>query len=383
MNVRERYFAAYRHEPVDRVPIALSYYHAGFARRHFANRNEGKDPVDAGIERHARYGFDPYCYLRGAGSDWFLPQPSDAGAGGAWRVTKVAARESVDLMRTDYTIETGGGRLSCVRRQTPDDFGIIEEPFVKEERDMELLRYRPHPRCLVSPDLLRSDFDAAGDRCWTKISLPGAWTLASFFRGPERIIYDCHDRPGWVKRFLALLADYQVELVREIARAKVDTTLRIDASFVGFGLSRNMFTEFIQPHETRIAQAGHDAGFRVHLHICGKKSAFLEDLADMALDGLETLTPSSAAGDVELADAKRRIGDRVCLMGGFPSHTLTFGSPREIEEEVKACIDKAAPGSGYILSPSGRVDPETPEKNLFAFTDAGRKYGAARSQSHS
>ena len=97
----------------------------------------------------------------------------------------------------------------------------------------------------------------------------------------------------------------------------------------------------------------------------------------MDLDALETLTPRSAAGDVELADVKRRIADRVCLMGGFLSHTLTFGSPQEIEEEVKSCIEKAAPDSGYILSPSGRVDPETPEANLFAFTDAGRKYGAA------
>jgi len=55
MNVKERYLAAYRHEPVDRVPIALSYYHAGFARRHFASRSEGTNPVDAGIEHHTRY----------------------------------------------------------------------------------------------------------------------------------------------------------------------------------------------------------------------------------------------------------------------------------------------------------------------------------------
>jgi len=380
MNVKERYLAAYRHQPVDRVPIALSYYHAGFARQHFQNGSEGTNPVDAGMERHSRYGFDPYYYLRGAGSDWFLPQPNpgvETSNDGEWRVTQVATPEATGLIRTDYTIETAGGQLSCLRRQTPDDFGLIVEPFIKEEGDMELLRHRPHPRHVVSPDLIRSDFDAVGDRGWAKISLPGVWTQASFFRGPERIMYDCYDRPDWVKRFLGLLAEYQVELVREIGKANVAATLRVDSSFVGFGLSRDMFTEFIQPNEERIVRAGHDLGLLVHLHICGKKNAFLEDLADMGLDGLETLTPSSAAGDVELADVKRRIGDRVCLMGGFLSHILTSGSPQEIEDEVKACIDKAAPGGGYILSPSGRVDPETPEKNLVAFTDAGRKYGAA------
>jgi hypothetical protein len=66
------------------------------------------------------------------------------------------------LIRTDYTVQTAGGQLSCVRRQTPDDFGVIEEPFIKEERDIELLRYRPHPRYVGSPDLIRSDFEAMG-----------------------------------------------------------------------------------------------------------------------------------------------------------------------------------------------------------------------------
>jgi len=95
----------------------------------------------------------------------------------------------------------------------------------------------------------------------------------------------------------------------------------------------------------------------------------------MGIEALETLTPPVASGDVELADVKRRIGDRVCLMGGFLSHILTFGAPEEVEAEVKACLEKAAKGGGYILSPTGRIDPETPEENLYAFTQAGRKYG--------
>ena len=35
-------------------------------------------------------------------------------------------------------------------------------------------------------------------------------------------------------------------------------------------------------------------------------------------------------------------------------------------------VDRAAHGGGYILSPSGRIDPETPEENLYAFTGAAR-----------
>jgi len=382
VNVVERYLATYRHQQTDRAPIALSYFHAGFGRKHLA---KAQDPIEAGIEHQTRYGFDPHLYVRGLGKDWFLAEPGpgchapDHKAGSAdWHVSEQVTHEPSGTSRTEYTIETPDGRLSCVRVQTPDDFGTIPEPFVKNEEDIELFRHRPHPKHYVDLGRIRQDYALMGDRCWPMASFAGAWTMASFFRGPDTIMFDLYDRPDWVKRFLAILTEYQIELIREIAKAGVDVTLRMDGSFVGFGLSRGMYTEFIQPHDTRIVQAAHDAGLRLHLHICGKKNAFLEDLADTGLDALETLTPRSAAGDIDLADAKRRIGDRVCLMGGFLSHNLAWQTPAEIEEEVRNCLAKAGMGGGYILSPSGRIDPDIPEEHLRAFTAAGRKFGAAR-----
>jgi len=34
-------------------------------------------------------------------------------------------------------------------------------------------------------------------------------------------------------------------------------------------------------------------------------------------DAMETFTPPGMGGDVDIAEAKRRIGDRVCMIGGF------------------------------------------------------------------
>jgi uroporphyrinogen-III decarboxylase len=282
-------------------------------------------------------------------------------------------------LRTRYRIETPSGVLTCVRTQTPDDFGTIDEPFIKEEDDVALLRHRPDPRRIINPSLIRQSVDLMAERCWAMASVVGVWGLASFYRGPERIMMDCFDRPEWVKRFLGILGDYQVALVQGIGAASAPPpVLRLDGSFIGFGLSRRLFKEFIQPDDQHIIEAAHGVGMPVHLHICGKKNVFLEDLADMGLEALETLTPAVAAGDIDLGDAKRRIGARVCLMGGFLSHTLTFGTPSEVRAGVKECLEavKANGGcEGYILSPSGRVDPETPEENLHAFGAAGREYG--------
>ncbi|NLG51169.1 MAG: hypothetical protein GX552_13760 [Chloroflexi bacterium] len=389
MNVVERYRAAYQRRPVDKVPIALSYYHAGFARKHFAPPAPGEHPVEVNIQRQLQYGFDPHGYVRGVG-DWFLahPYPGEGiadytEASREWQVVQTTEQWAGGTLQTEYTVYTPEGELRCLRLQTPDDFGRIDEPFIKEEEDIRLLRYRPHPRYVVNPDLIRADVQAMGERCWPMASVIGVWGLASFLRGPERIMYDCYDRPAWVKRFLGVLGDYQVELVREIARANPGITLRLDGSFIGFGLSRGLFREFIQPDDARIVQAAHDGGLWVHMHICGKKNAILEDLADMGIDTLETLTPPEASGDVVLADVKRRIGDRVCLMGGFLSPLLVSGTVEQIEAEVQNCLSDAAAGGGYILSPSGRIDPDTREDNLLAFTEAGKRYGGARAAARS
>ena len=112
MNVKERYLAAYHHQPVDRVPVALSYYHAGFARKHFSPLQEGKDPSEYHIQNQLRYGFDPHVYVRGT-AHWQLARPNagqepasyDA-ASGEWRVTERATRDPGDVIRTDYRIET-------------------------------------------------------------------------------------------------------------------------------------------------------------------------------------------------------------------------------------------------------------------------------------
>lgn len=382
VNVRERYLAAYRHEPVDRVPIALSYFAPGFARRHFTAVAAGEDPIEAGIQSHARYGFDPHGAVRGTG-DWFLAHPNAgeetpaySAASREWHVAEARTTLPSGVLRTDYRVETPSGALTCVRLQTPDDFGTIEAPFIAEEGDIALLRHRPEPRAVVNPGLIRHSVEVMGERCWAMASVAGVWSVASFLRGPERILYDCFDQPAWLKRLLGTLAEHQAELIRAIGAASSGMTLRIDGSFIGFGVSPRLFGEFIQPAEARLVRAGHEAGMLVHLHICGKKNAILEAVADMGIDALETLTPPSAAGDVQLADVKRRIGGRVCLMGGCLSHILAFGAPADVEAEVQRCLREGGTGGGYILSPTGRIDPETPEENLLAFTAAGREHGA-------
>jgi uroporphyrinogen-III decarboxylase len=88
---------------------------------------------------------------------------------------------------------------------------------------------------------------------------------------------------------------------------------------------------------------------------------------------METFTPGGMGGDTDLAEAKRRIGDKVCMIGGFDQfHFFTGCTPEETRAEVRRCFEAAGVGGGYILSPSDHFF-EADLKLLEAFSEEARR----------
>ncbi len=102
--------------------------------------------------------------------------------------------------------------------------------------------------------------------------------------------------------------------------------------------------------------------------------------AEAIFRGLSWGDPLEAppSGDVCLADAKKRIGDRVCLVGNLDDMAVISSVPlNELEKLCKSCIDKAAPGGGYILAgtSTGLYTPKLAERWLF-MAKVAREYGS-------
>ena len=99
---------------------------------------------------------------------------------------------------------------------------------------------------------------------------------------------------------------------------------------------------------------------------------FLERLADMQPDAMETFTPTGMGGDTVLAEAKRRIGERVCMIGGFDQFHYFLGcTPEETRKAVRHCFEAAGEEGGYILCPSDHFFDADLEL-LKAFADEAR-----------
>lgn len=55
--------------------------------------------------------------------------------------------------------------------------------------------------------------------------------------------------------------------------------------------------------------------------------------------------------------------------------TLTSGAVEDVIAEAKDCIDKAAPGGGYILGSSNVIHSGVPTENFLAMIETCREYG--------
>ena len=82
-------------------------------------------------------------------------------------------------------------------------------------------------------------------------------------------------------------------------------------------------------------------------------------------------------GDVELADAKRRVGARLFLKGNVdPVNTVLLGSPATVRSDALARLRIGAPGSGYILSTACSVPPAAPPENIVVLREAVEEFAA-------
>jgi uroporphyrinogen-III decarboxylase len=129
----------------------------------------------------------------------------------------------------------------------------------------------------------------------------------------------------------------------------------------------------VAPYDAKLIKLAHKAGQRIAYHTCGGMMPILEDIAAMQPDAMETFTPPDIGGDARLAEAKERIGEKVCMIGGFDQfHYFQGCTEAETRAAVRSCFKEAGPGGGYILCPSDHFFDAEPAL-LAAYADEARK----------
>lgn len=117
-------------------------------------------------------------------------------------------------------------------------------------------------------------------------------------------------------------------------------------------LSPPLFDEFVTPYLTRLTTEYRRMGYYIIKHTDGNIMPILDSLVSSQPHALHSLDPQ---GDVDIAEVKRRVGDKVCLIGNVNCGLMDTGTEDEVVDSVRYALKHGMPGGGYALSTSNCV----------------------------
>ena len=379
MTSEERMLAAYMNQIPDRVPVSPEIWtatvidHTGQPFHKLSGPFADMDFVQEWYDTQKYFGFDA----------WILAEFDRGESGDNFEQKSESRFLDENTIETVTEIKTTKGNLRTISRTNEEYDGWMAEHPVKDfERDFPAYaEYSMSDTPKFGTDQIKHALEVTGDG-----------GLVSANLGELFISYLAYAREGDIGQTLLDIFDYEEFLLdvrdRYIAfiNEKIDIASEVPglkSVFINCGysdggtLGPSVYEKWEIPLLKKIAARAKEYDLPLHLHQHGKCKKIVPLVARTGVSIIDSLEAPSANGDVDdLADLKKEAGGRIALKGNIdPLNTLKYGTKQQIEDAVKACIEAAGKGGGYILSTGDSAISGTPEDNLFCLAEAGISYG--------
>lgn len=236
---------------------------------------------------------------------------------------------------------------------------------------------------LVKPDMasLSYVFDAVAlikKNLANKVPLIGfsgsPWTLATYmveggssktFSKVKALMYD---NPAAMHTLLDVISDTVIDYLNEQIIAGVDSVMIFDTW--GGMLNKESYQKFSLDYMHKIV-LGLKRNFnnkRIPITLFTKGGgAYLEQIANTTCDAI------GIDWTVELADAQRRVGDKVALQGNLDPCVL-YASKQTIAKETTKILSQFSAKTGHIFNLGHGISPDVNPDNLQALIAAVHNY---------
>jgi len=218
-----------------------------------------------------------------------------------------------------------------------------------------------------------------GDNGLVYILIPDPTALLFFLCGVEFAAKLCYRNFDLVQDLLRAGLERALDYVEHLHSLGVYYFIIVGPEYVGVFMP-HLLDKIVVPYERKIVSAIHQGNTIAEIHCHGKVNNQLENFAATGADALDPLEPPLTGDIQDLGDAKKRIGDRICLVGNV--------SYKELEDRVSTdCavhdrIKSAAAGGGYVLSVvysplslrEGTPSDIPPLESVLEFVKAAGKY---------
>ncbi len=355
MSGRDLVLAAMERGPVERIPVwpvVTTYLGSRVLRRPYVDMvldpTLAFDGLRAMIDR---FGFDGVEVPMGPPSDW------------------EQSREVVQIDGVRYLAKPETGQPFARLQEDDAPMPLSFDPPIREKRDLDKIEVTPAEEyermgCLEQVRALVADLGdhifLAGTAAGQTMNSLAAW------RGGEQAMLDLREDPAFVMEVMERATAISIEVGKAMIRAGCHGIYTGDAWASASIISPRDYERFCQPFHARAAAAFHELGAKVYLHICGNCMPIIEMMADTGVDAIEPLDLMDSGA---LAEARRRVGDRVCLKGGVSTLALLNGTPDEVYRLSCEAIQVCGP-TGYILGSGDDIPRDAPFENIEAMVRA-------------
>lgn len=200
------------------------------------------------------------------------------------------------------------------------------------------------------------------------VAARGPMATAGWLMGITQLMLGLVTHPAEVSRFLDTLTTTTIRWLHAQLETLHDPegVLLLD-DIVGM-ISLKHYHEFVAPHLRRIFDE-----FEGLIRVYHNDTPCRHLYPALSEANFDVFNFTHKVEDI--AQVKAEMGHRVALMGNVPPLDVAVREPPEVVAQwAKACLDKAAPGGGMILSVGGGVSPGTPPESLDAMLEVARAW---------
>ncbi len=180
-----------------------------------------------------------------------------------------------------------------------------------------------------------------------------------------------YDDPDLVKEIHRRFSEWTARVIENLNKLDFDFYWAFDdvADTKMPWVNMEMYEEFLYPHQKMVTDTMNRPWV---YHSDGNLFPILDGLLKLGMNAIHPLQSSA----MDIGKMKNEYGSKVCLIGNIDlDHTLTLGTPEEVDNEVRERIAVAGKGGGYIISSGNSLTNYCKTENVQAMAKAVKRYG--------
>lgn len=213
---------------------------------------------------------------------------------------------------------------------------------------------------------------------YTILNMNGCFDISRYFRGTEEFLLDMLVEPARAEILMDKVNDFAMlylDKCMEVGKGLIDGVYCGDdfGTQTAMLVSPELFRKYIKPRYKKLVEKVHGHGLKYFHHSCGSVREIIPDMIEIGFDVLNPIQPKAAG--MEPAELAKEYGKDIVFYGGIDEQrTLPCGTPQDVANEVRHCMERLGQNGNYIVAPAHGFQTDTSIRNILAMYHAAGSY---------